>query len=85
MADHSPVKLVKRRKVSTNWSKCVICQKSDGLSKAKTSSIETLLKAGKVRDDLVSERLNSDLDDLFEKKMFWHLNCYKSYTSTVLI
>ena len=68
MADESPIKLVKRRKVSTNWSKCVICQNSDGPCKAKTSSIEILLKAGKIRDDLVSERLNSDLDDLFKQK-----------------
>ena len=58
MADESHVKLVKRRTVSNNLSKCVICQKSDGLFEAKTSSMEILLKAGKVRDDLVSERLN---------------------------
>ena len=51
MADESPVKL---RKISTN---CKL-SKGYGLSRARTSGIETLIKAVNIREDLVSEILN---------------------------
>ena len=79
---------VKKRRVETNWTKCVFCQGTDtlscssqqGIHKVYSSLLERLLHES---TDLVT-RLRNDLssvDHLLSKQPKWHKSCYASFTN----
>ena len=63
--------------------KCITCQTdkpSDKLRKGKESSLHTLLKSANLRQDKVFERVFKE--DHSNIEVYWHANCYSTYTSS---
>ena len=74
-----------KRKKSTDWHKCLVCQgdKKEKLRQASDTGITTFLSAVQYRQDTVHERLQPDIDlgNLEVQSILWHGSCYASYTS----
>jgi hypothetical protein len=83
-ADDIPLGLLpaKRAKVIDS-KKCLFCQvdNNECLRKASALGISAFLRASKLRNDDVYERIDPDADTLLTKDISWHGSCYKSYTS----
>ena len=63
--------------------KCIICQTdkpSNKLRKGKDSSLHTLLKSASLRQDKVFEWISKE--DHSNIEVYWHANCYSTYTSS---
>ena len=84
--ESSPIKLTrKRRRLSINFSKCVICQEvlnNVKLSKATSVGQKSLLDAAETRRDCVYRLLTDDLFGLEDmSQLLYHRTCFKTYTS----
>ena len=83
MAEGSPLKLRQLSTLTTNLSKCSVCQNeaNETLFVAQRDSISKFLKAATIRDGNVFEKVNPEAEELLVETVLWHKNCYKSYTS----
>lgn len=78
----------KRRKVETNWSKCVFCQGAEALSCASQQGIKRLFasfadRANHETTEILT-RLEPDIttpEHLTEKQPKWHKSCYATFTN----
>ncbi len=85
----SPVHLIKlkRLRLSTDWSRCIVCQKDtkEPLSTAQSAGMKSLKAATEMRSDVVLQRLETELenvDDLLSRNdVRYHRKCFQTYTS----
>ena len=67
----------------TTPGKCIICQTdkfSDKLGKGKDSLLHTPLKSASLCQDKVFEQISKE--DHSNIEVYWHANCYSTYTSS---
>ena len=85
MAESPGVKTnAKRRKVMTDYTKCIKCQKGrTSLQSGKLNSIKRFVAAAQKRQDDVYCRIQVDIvdGDLNSETVKWHKSCYSTYTS----
>jgi len=81
----SPLKLQlpkKKRRLSTEWDTCIICQNSskEKVSKAGSTGLEALKSSSQIRNDEIGQCLESRKGGT-DMSIFYHRSCYQSYTS----
>ena len=71
------------KKSVTDFSLCVICQKTtDKLLQCTETTKETFLNTVKLRENYENNaRLYNDFNELTSNMVLWHQQCYSSYTS----
>ena len=72
------INLRKYDKSSTNFNRCIICQKGCDLVSTENGRSK-IVNAARIRKDIVSTKLNSNECD---SQVYYHMNneCYKAYT-----
>lgn len=83
---------VKKRRIQTNWTKCVFCQGVDALSSSSQQGIDkvysSLVERLLYESTDILTRLRSDIsstDHLLSKQPKWHKSCYASFTNRINI
>lgn len=79
----SPVR--KRRRPSTDYMQCIICQgdKPENFVNAGELGIKRIRRAAKQGTDSVSQRLVADFENLVQEYVLYHKSCYSTYTSEI--
>lgn len=75
---------LKTKQLTREYKKCVICKKGARLEESTLITMETIKRSVKMRLDM--QTYNNDLRALSDKinnscKLWWHRNCYSSFTS----